>query len=56
MSQLKQDITRKGQVDEATSQLEFEDRNGSDSGVYEVEAIRNSVIYARDSEGHSSGL
>ncbi len=54
MSLLEQDTTRKGRVDETTSRLEFE--NESDSEEYKVEAIHDSVVYARESEGHLPGL
>ena len=51
---LEQDTTKKGRVDEKTSQLEFEDDEGEE---YEVEAIRDSAVYARESEsGHLPGL
>ncbi len=55
MSLLEQDITRKGRVDEATSKLEIEG-DGDDSEEYEIEAIRDSAVYARESEGHLPGL
>ena len=42
-------------MDKATSQLEFEG-NGSDSEELEVKAICDSAVYARESEGHLSGL
>ena len=55
MSLLEQDTTRKGRVDEKTSQLEFEDDGEGEE--YEVEAIRDSAVYARESEsGHLPGL
>ena len=55
MSLLEQDTTRKGRVDEKTSQLEFEDNDEGEE--YEVEAIRNSVVYAKESEsGQLPGL
>ena len=56
MSLLEQDITRKGRVDEKTAeQLEFE--AGGDNEEYEVEGIRDSAVYARESEaGHLPGL
>ncbi len=54
MSLLEQEITRKGRVDETTSRLEFEsDGNGKE---YKVKAIRDSAVYARESEGHLPGL
>lgn len=49
------DTTRKGRVDEATSQFEFDDSGGREK--YEVGAIRDSAVYARESDsGHLSGL
>ena len=56
ISLLEQDITRKGRVDEKTTeQLEFD--AGSDNKEYEVEGIRNSVVYAKESEaGHLPSL
>ena len=55
VSMLKQDTTKKGRVDEVTSQLEFE--GNSDGKEYEVEAIRESAVYAKESEGgHLPGL
>ena len=54
MSLIEQDTTRKGQVDENAMEL---DVNDNDSGEYEVEAIHDSAIYARELEsGHLSGL
>ena len=54
MSLLEQDTTRKGQVDEKTSQLEFEGQGEGEE--YEVEAIRDSAAYARESySGHLPG-
>ena len=52
MSLLEQDTTRKGRVDDET-ELDA----GNDSRKYEVEAIRDSTVYARESEsGHLPGL
>ena len=52
---LKQNITRKGQVDKKILQLEFEDND--EGKKYEVETIRNSAVYAKESEsGHSPSL
>ena len=46
MSLLKQDTTRKRQVDDKTSQLDFE---ANDKGEkYKVKAICNSVVYAKE--------
>ena len=55
MSLLEQDTTRKGRVDEKTSQLEFEDDGEGEE--YEVEAICDSAVYAKESEsGQLPGL
>ena len=43
---LKQDITRKGQVDKNVMELNV--RN-DESGEYKIEAICNSAVYARES-------
>ena len=52
VSLLKQDTTRKGRVDENAIELE-----AGDSEEYGVEAIRDSDVYARESEsGHLPGL
>ena len=54
MSLLEQDTTRKGRVHEENAE---ELDAGDDSGEYEVEAIRDSAVYARESEsGHLPGL
>ena len=56
VSLLEQDTTRKGQVDEEVRQMEF-DAGDDESGEYEVEAIRDSAVYARELEsGHLPGL
>ena len=56
VSLLKQDITRKGRMDEEVKQMKFEADN-DDSGKYKLEAIRNSAVYAKESEsGHLPGL
>ena len=56
VSLLEQDITKKGRVDEEVRQMEF-DTDNDDSGEYKVEAIWDSVVYARESEsGHLPGL
>ena len=53
MSLLEQDTTRKGRVDDENVELDAGDENGE----YEVEAIRDSEVYARESEsGHLPGL
>ena len=55
MSLLEQETTRKGRVDEKTLQLEFEDDGEGEE--YEVEAIRDSAVYAKESEsGQLPGL
>ncbi len=55
VSLLEQNTTRKGRVDEPTSQLEFE--GDGDGKKYEVEAIQDSAVYANKSEGgHLPGL
>ena len=52
---LKQDTTRKGWVDKKTSQLEFEDDGEGEE--YEVEAICDSAVYAKESKsGQLPGL
>ena len=54
MSLLEQDTTRKGRADENVTLLEFE---AGDSEEYEMEAIRDSAVYARESQsGHLPGL
>ena len=56
VSLLEQDTTRKGRVDEEVRQMEF-DAGDDESGEYKVEAIRDSAVYARESEsGHLPGL
>ncbi len=47
---LEQDNTRKRQVEIAI------ELNKGKSKKYNVEAIRNSAVYARESEGYLSGL
>ena len=47
MSLLKQDTTRKGQVDENGMEL---DAGENDSGEYKVEAICDSAVYTRKLE------
>ena len=49
VSLLEQDTTRKGRVDEEVRQMEF-DAGDDESGEYEVETIRDSAVYARESE------
>ena len=53
VSLLEQDTTRKRRMNENnTTKLDA----GKDSGEYEVEAIRDSAVYARESAGHLPGL
>ena len=53
MSLLEQDTTKRGRVDKTTSQMEIDE---GDSQKYEVEAICDSAVYTRESEGHLPGL
>ena len=55
MSLLEQDTIKKGRVDEEVKQIEF-DVDNDNSRKYKVEAIWDSVVYARESEGHLPGL
>ena len=56
MSLLEQDTTRKKEVDENVRQIDF-DAGDNKGREYEVEAIRNSTVYARKSKaGHLPGL
>ena len=56
VSLLEQDITRKGRVNEEVRQMEF-DIDDDKSGEYKIEAIRDSAVYAKESEsGHLPGL
>ena len=48
MSLLEQDTTKKRRVDKEVRQIEFD--NGNNSGEYKVEAIWDSVVYARELE------
>ena len=53
MSLLEQDITRKGRLDNENIELDVGDKNRE----YKVEAIRDSEVYARESEsGHLPDL
>ncbi len=56
VSLLEQDTIRKGQVDKTTSKLEF--KNDGAGEEYEIEAIRDSAVYAKelDSGHHLPGL
>ena len=49
MSLLDQDTTRKGRVDENSTELDTSDDK---SGEYKVEAICNSAVYVRESAGY----
>ncbi len=53
VSLLEQDTTRKGRVDKPTSRLEFENESDEE---YEIEAIRDSAVYASESEGYLLSL
>ena len=54
MSLLEQDTTKKGRVEENATEL---DADNDEGGKYKVEAIWDSLVYARESEsGHLSGL
>lgn len=52
---MKQDITKKGQVNKATSKLEFKN-DGNNRKKYKVEVICNNTIYIRESENYLPGL
>ena len=54
MSLLEHDTIRKRRVDETTTPLEL--KAGDNSEEYKVKAIQNSAVYARELEGHLSGL
>ena len=57
MSLLEQDTTKKERVDKNATELAKLDAGGNDSNEYEVEAICDSAVYARESEpGHLPGL
>ena len=49
VSMLKQDTTKKKQVDKKVKQMEF-DASDDESGEYEVEAIWDSAVYERESK------
>ena len=53
VSLLEQGTTRKERVDENMTELEFD---AGHSEEYEVEAIRDSAVYAKESESHLLGL
>lgn len=50
---MKQDITKRRQVDEITARLKFDSNNDK---KYKVEAICNSAIYAGESRDHLLSL
>ncbi len=54
MSLLEHDTSKKGRVDETTSQLDFKANNKGKE--YEVKDIKNSTVYTRESRGHLSVL
>ena len=49
MSLLKQDTTRKEQVDENVTKSKFD---AGDNKEYEVEAIKDNGVYVKELEGH----
>ena len=53
VSLLEQDTTKKEQVDEKVTELDFK---AGDSEEYEIEAIWDSAVYAKKLEGHLPGL
>ena len=53
VSLLEQNTTRKEQVDKNVTELEF---NNGNSEAYEVEAIKDSAVYAKKLKGHLSSL
>ena len=53
MSVLEQHSTKKGQVDETTSQIKLDK---GDSKEYKVKAVCNSAVYASKSEGYLPGF
>ena len=56
MSLLKQNNTKKEQVDKEVRQMEF-DVGNNDSREYEVKVIQDSTVYVRESKsGHLLGL
>lgn len=54
MSLLEHNTTRKGQVNEITSQLNFETDDKGEK--YKVEGIQNNAVYARELGDHLPGL
>lgn len=55
MLMLKQDITRKAQVNKITSELKFNNGGGDNKKEYKVEAIRNNGVDRRESDNHVQG-
>ena len=55
VSLLEQDTTRKGRINELFPEPEPEFDAG-DNKEYEVEAIKDSAVYAKEAEGHLPGL
>ena len=56
VSLLEQDTTRKGRIDKEVRQMEF-NAGDNNNGKYEVEAIWDSAVYARESKsGHLPDL
>ena len=53
VSLLEQDTTKKGQVNDTQLNFEFE---AGDDKEYEVDGIRDSAVYARESAGQLPGL
>ena len=50
---LKQDITKKQQVDENMTELEFDAGNSEE---YKVEAIKDNAVYRKESESYLPGF
>lgn len=55
MSLLEEDITRKRRVDKNFRQINFNIAN-NEGEKYEVEAIRNTAFYTKESVSHLLGL
>ncbi len=51
---LEYDITKKEQVNKTIIQLKFE--TGDNEREYKVKGIRDSIVYAKESEGYLLGL
>ncbi len=56
LSLIEKDTTRKRQVGETISLLEVEGNGDGDGEEYEIEAIRDSEVYTRESESHLPGF